>query len=568
MAKNHKYIQKRKDRYGIRVPVPKHLQEVLGNQKEITRSFGTKVREQAEKLYPEYLAKIQRVFDEAEAKLQSTTQTTLAGLNVLGVVTKWHHLRRSEIMARTKAMFTDGTEEEDYKNRLRTELVELSSSDINRRYHLVESTAHGILADEGYPFDGKTMRPKFDMSDIRYHDLFEHLIASMIELKETELSRLGELISFTPNGDLFRLTHNSPVIENQGGTQLEKLIADFMDVRGNFGKSKTVRDKKAAFEYLLKLVGPNFFVEALERNHFLKIRTILEAYPLNANKINDLKGLTLSERSAFAKKYSLPLMSKQNANKIIARLKALMHFAVSSGIISHNPCLDLEFKISHAEKQKSEKKPFTIDQLNKLFSTSAFKANYPNGSAMYWAPLIALFHGLRMEEILLLTLDEIKCSDDGKITYFDLTNFTTEQLKNANAIRRVPIHEELIRLGFLEYLALCNKHKGKRLFPELKRANGEDTTYRKNFSRDFSRYLKKEGIKTTHVVFHSFRRNFSVACTNGEIPNDIENALGGWSLTGGQGGTYKKPKDISISKLKEMIDRVKYPGLELSHLYI
>jgi len=262
-------------------------------------------------------------------------------------------------------------------------------------------------------------------------------------------------------------------------------------------------------------------------------------------------------------------MSKQNANKIIARLKSLMAYAVSTAVIPNNPCEEIKFQISQAEKDAAAREPFSDDQLRKLFSSEAFNKDYPKGAAMYWAPLIALLHGFRMEEILILTLNEVKLDEKTKVKYFDLTDFTTDEVKNSNARRRVPIHPMMKSLGFHAYLSGCKNHKGRKLFPELKRSKSKlDQTYRKKFSPEFSKYIVAIGVHTKKTVFHSFRRNFSIACTNGEIPVDYENALAGWTLAGGQKGTYKKPKDLSLDKLAKMMSKIDYPNLDLSHLYV
>ena len=292
---------------------------------------------------------------------------------------------------------------------------------------------------------------------------------------------------------------------------------------------------------------------------------MLSAYPKRAQRLKVLEGKSLQEISAYAQKHKLPLMSKQNANKILARLKSLMQYAVSKNIISYNPCKEIEFHISAAEKEETARKPFSDNQLQKLFETEAFEKNYPLGPSKFWVPLIALFHGFRMEEILLLTLNEVKIDKKSGARYFDLTEFTTDKLKNLNARRRVPFHPIMKKLGFYRYLETCKNNKGRRLFPGVKK--GSDGTYRKRFSQDFTRYSKKVGVHTKQTVFHSFRHNFAVACTNGGIPIDYENALAGWTMQGGQKGTYKKPKDLDIGKLAVMMARIEYPKLDLSHLY-
>jgi len=181
-----------------------------------------------------------------------------------------------------------------------------------------------------------------------------------------------------------------------------------MSNKGSRGKKKTIDDKHAAFRYLTELVGENFFVENLSHDQFMQIHKLLSAYPKNARNQKVLNGKSLQEISEYAQKHNLPMMSKQNANKIIARLKSLMEYAVSTNVISYNPCKEIEFHISDAEKEAAARLPFSDDQLQKLFTSQVFKKNYPHKPAMFWVPLIALFHGFRMEEILILTLDEVR----------------------------------------------------------------------------------------------------------------------------------------------------------------
>ncbi|MEP1230192.1 MAG: site-specific integrase [Litorimonas sp.] len=565
MAKLPSYMKIRNLRYSVRVPVPAAIQGLIGKT-EITRTLNTGDLMQAKKNYHDVMAEIYKTFETASAKLKNSAPASLVGFAPLNAVKSWHQLRTAEVIARTKAMFENAKELEDYKLGLRHSLVELTSINKKQQYNAVEYSANQILLEAGYPSKADKSIPNIDFEDPKYLDLLEYLVSSKIELKELELSRLGDKIHLTPNGGVF-VNNVGQLSVVATGTTLSKLIDEYMSLKGGVGKGKTIGDKNAAFEYLTRLVGPNFLVENLTRNHFIQIRSILEAYPKNAKKLKVLKGKTLMEASNYAQQNKLPLMGKANANKIIRRLKSLMSYAVSTGLVTINPCAELEFHISAAEKASTAMEKFTDEQLAKLFKSHAFQPHYPKGPAMYWVPLIALFHGFRMEEILLLTLDEVKLDEKTGVCYFDLTQFTTDHLKNSNAMRRVPIHKELNKLGFSAYLIKCKTHKGKRLFPELKKATGLDPTYRKLFSPKYSRYLIKAGIKTKNTVFHSFRRNFSVACSNGEVPIDFENALAGWSLKGGQNGTYKKPKDLSLQKLKEMIDRVDYPDVDLSHLY-
>lgn len=569
VAKLPKHMVQRHKTYAVRVPVPKDIQSVL-NKLEVTRSLKTKDFSQALKNYYEVMAEIQKGFEQARAKLKNAAPVSLVGFHPLEAVRGWYNGERAKIAAEGVSGFGTKAEKQNYILGLKADLSELTSSK-NNQHAFVEFVAMDLLDKSGYPLKAGSSLPNIDFDDPKYIKLLDHLVSATIELKEFELSVLGEKVSHIANGGIYNsavsISTNPTQQSVLSGKPITTFIDEFMEIKGGVGKSKSVDDKYAAFAYLTDLVGENYLVENLTRDHFVKIRSLLKAYPKHANKLKALKGMSAQQKRDYAQKNDLPLMSKQNANKIIARLKSLMTYAVSTDLLNKNPCVDLEFHISEEEKAEAKKEKFSNAQLNKLFQSEAFSMNYPKGAAMYWVPLIALFHGMRMEEILILTLNEIKKDESTGIYFFDLTEFTTIELKNLNAIRRIPIHKELENLGFYAYLEKCKNHKGKRLFPELKKSKGKDQTYRKRFSQDFTRYSKKVGVHTKKTVFHSFRRNFSTACLDGQVPTEYENCLAGWSLSGGQQGTYKSPKDASIAVLKEMMDKVEYPNLDLSHLY-
>ena len=565
MAKMHKYMALRGKTYSLRVPVPVEIQSQIG-KKEITRSLGTRDLQIANARYPQTLGEIQKEFEIAKAKNDQIKPALLVGFDSLFEVTKWFHPQRELLEHQT---YNHTSNDQDILvDNAQLELVELTSENLERRFLAVQDIADKILKSSGYPVHPKTGLANIDVADKNYRKLLDLLITAQIELKEYELSRLGEKIQKTPNGEIF-WQHKSPTqTPVKSGLTLRSLIEEYMSVKGENVRAKTNSDKLAAFRYLTSIVGEDYKVRDLERAHFVEIRNVLKAFPKNATKLKELDGKSLKEKSQFAQTNKLPLMSKQNANKIIMRLKGLMDYAVALSEIETNPCQQLKFNISDAEKIAAEKSAFTDEQLNTLFKSEVYKPKSDRIGALYWAPLIALFHGLRMEEILLLTLKEIKTDDKSGLKYFDLTGFTTDDLKNRSAIRRVPFHPVFDRLGFAAFLAGCNKHKGKRLFPELKRGKGSDTSYRKRFSQKYSRYLKKVGVYTRQTTFHSFRRNFAQAVKRAKVPQDYENALGGWALMGGQKGTYIKHQDFDLIGLKQEIEKVDFPDVDISHLYI
>jgi integrase len=78
---------------------------------------------------------------------------------------------------------------------------------------------------------------------------------------------------------------------------------------------------------------------------------------------------------------------------------------------------------------------------------------------------------LRQEEICQLQVSDIKCEQG--IWYFDVNDEPPRKLKNRTAVRLVPIHSELVRIGFLGHVEEQRKNNQVRVFSGLK-AGGAD----------------------------------------------------------------------------------------------
>ena len=85
-----------------------------------------------------------------------------------------------------------------------------------------------------------------------------------------------------------------------------------------------------------------------------------------------------------------------------------------------------------------------------------------------------------------------------------------KRLKGSHSKRRIPIHPEILRLGFLDYLA---ERRGDdshpRLFPTA--ARGADGYYSSPFSKWFGRFRTLTLGAECKATFHSFRHHFREA---------------------------------------------------------
>jgi integrase len=182
------------------------------------------------------------------------------------------------------------------------------------------------------------------------------------------------------------------------------------------------------------------------------------------------------------------------------------------------------------------------------------------GEAAYWLPLIALYTGARLTEIGQLRVQDIK--RELGIDYFIITDEGEDAgIKTESSRRWVPIHPELMRLGFIDYLAKMRKAGSERLFPDIKPDRMGVLTG--NWSKWWGRYMRNTiGIKDPRKVFHSFRHTFKDACLRAGIGQEIHDALTGHADGDNEGRSYGAGQH-PLKPLAAALKKVRYIGLKL-----
>jgi len=236
----------------------------------------------------------------------------------------------------------------------------------------------------------------------------------------------------------------------------------------------------------------------------------------------------------------------------------VLEVCVTHELIADNPASGIKFKAARAAT--ADREPFSGSDLKAIFKESSVYASGapPRGSAGeagYWIPLIALYTGMRLQEIGQLRLADIGESDG--IRFFNVDTFHEGQsLKTASSYRKVPIPEAILKLGFLDYVAKMARLRHQHLFPLL---NHQRPVCTAAFSKWINRYLRtKCGISDSRKVFHSFRHTFKDACRDAGLTEEIHNRLTGHAA---RSVADRYGTGHSLATLKAAIDRVSYPAL-------
>lgn len=279
---------------------------------------------------------------------------------------------------------------------------------------------------------------------------------------------------------------------------------------------------------------------------------------LPANKTKIFKGASLRQAIKLSQAdTSIKKITYTTFKSYYDIFRQIMEWGYKQDFLPRN----LIEKVELPDPEKDYKKKvtsFTLDDLNQIFKSASLMRD--REKKYLWLPIIALYSGMRLNEIAQLKVSDIK-TEEG-IVFFDINPFDDDKsVKRESSIRRVPIHNEVVRSGFLKYVEHMRQSKEDRLFPQIKK----DSTgkYSGAPSKWFRRVLKDCGVKRPEVKFHSFRHTFSDAGRENRLKLEIVDALGGWK----EGSTSQRldyGDGYSLRILNEEIQKIEYKGLDLS----
>lgn len=213
---------------------------------------------------------------------------------------------------------------------------------------------------------------------------------------------------------------------------------------------------------------------------------------------------------------------------------------------------------------KSEKNPhfpYSDEQLLQMFDP---KYNYfKENPDQFWACMIALFTGSRLNAVITLQYGDIIKQDGIDCIHF-VKNHPLKQLKTEASERIVPIPEQLLNMGFVQYVQK-QKQKLKKtdsdfIFPKCQTKSG---TYNGKFvGRGVLKFLTEIGIKGStdkKLDFHSFRNNASIKLQNAGVTQSYINDIIGWE---GENTMLKSYSKHTVPQIKQQVDKLKYDFLQ------
>jgi len=337
-------------------------------------------------------------------------------------------------------------------------------------------------------------------------------------------------------------------IKKQKAIKLKVTFEKFIEDKRKEVKPDTISQYEISFNFFFKLLGENYDLRQLDKKEAVKVKNAVKNKSANSEKGRNKEKLAV-----------------KTINRYLINFDAFLSWCDDEGLeVKSKLFTRLKFKETSANSDK--RRPYTPDEISALVN---YKPSDKREAAAfredaYWFPKIALYTGMRLNEISYLTVDGF-CVEDG-IHYISLLD---KDLKTSSSNRKIPIHSKLIAYGLLDLVKSRKKEKLKIVFKQSR--IGKDKPNKYGWGEKVSRWynrscLKQVGIDKNYesengymVDFHGLRTTFISCCKrkglSGYIVKQIVGHMDDDDITF---GTYGSEVSTKLEAMKDVIEKINY----------
>lgn len=327
--------------------------------------------------------------------------------------------------------------------------------------------------------------------------------------------------------------------------KLSNIIAEFIQDKKCRWSSKTLVEYESVFQVILKVVEDKD-IKDFSRSDLIAFRDTILRLPPNFMKKAEYKNKTIKQ---IVEMSYTECISDKTANGYIINLAAVFKWSLQQGYLEANYAEGLSIP-ENKSRADQEREAYSREDIKRLCATEGFTGKTClQEPEKYWIPLIALYGGLRLNEICQLHVNDV-IELDG-VPCFDVNTKNDKQLKNSSSVRMVPIHPTLISLGLLDYVQALRDRNAQRLWINLKKYR---EIYSKYFGKWFSQINREHITKNRNKCFHSFRHTFINELKQCGVQDALISELVGHStsssMTMGRYGKRYQPKVLLEALMK------------------
>ncbi len=218
-----------------------------------------------------------------------------------------------------------------------------------------------------------------------------------------------------------------------------------------------------------------------------------------------------------------------------------------------------DFRLIDPERDGEKRPAFEVDEVKALFAHSVWTSTASEAemlrvargqqifAAVYWLPLLGYYTCARLSELVYLELGDI----DLEQATLKIRPTRRRRLKNAVSRRTLPLHPELIRLGFLDYVRGRSGTRSDLIFAEIAQF-GENTPLSNLFDKRWTVVLDEAvpSAREERKTFHSFRHFGNTEMIRRLVLDPIRESMMGHEGATVNSRNYKKtlkPEDLGTA---------------------
>lgn len=402
-------------------------------------------------------------------------------------------------------------------------------------YDATTKRAKEVISENGYDWESLTTLDK--------HKATEAMVRAEMEGQRAAIHELEKpFAKFEPTDDLLRPqcdTHkeiSSPFQGADGQIQVKvhskvlvsSAIKEFLaeEAADPRWTEKTRSENIGHLKWFSDFVGESALIGDITRNTVFDFKTQL----MKVRK----KVTTSTPFSECLTQDENDRIHIKTAKKKLSTVKQFFRWAANTGKIADDPANTIVFQRKSTSSDEKIK-DFTPEQLVEILHSPAFMGcestknemsrSKPGGviskDEFYWLFLLLMFTGARLNELVSLPLKNVYLEEHPHLRL----SAKEQSLKTVQSERIIPIHPQLLNLGFAEFIA-------KR----RTRYTGKDAIWLFNYSvadpmgawsKRFNRYLDAIGFSDPRYRMHSFRHTFATALRNAGVPEGVHRTITG-----------------------------------------
>jgi integrase len=254
----------------------------------------------------------------------------------------------------------------------------------------------------------------------------------------------------------------------------------------------------------------------------------------------------------------------KTVNKYLQLLSTVLRHAGRLKWITGNPAEGLGLRDTRREDEIRQ--AFSNDEIKQIFlalQNDKILFYTKNHHERYWLPLLGMYTGARVNELAQLAVSDVVEEQGIPAIVITTLGDDTKKLKSESARRTLPLHKDLLTLGFLVYVKNIKDKGNIRLFPSLKHGPNGYSHYfvSHHFSGKKGWLSSAVPSLATGTSFHCFRHTVATMLKNAEEPERLIEEILGHKHSSLALGRYGKPYDLSIKS--RAINKIQYNSIPI-----